>query len=140
MPRSQPLLAAVLTVVALAVAWLGTAHALASVEPARAEAVDASTYVFAALASTCLVIATCLFSVPWGLLGSVGVTASLWWGAGEARRRLYSGGWLDGMNDAVYLVPITAAGVCLIAVVTCSVMSAAAAPRPRERRAGNVVL
>lgn len=142
MPRSNPLAAAALSLVAVAIAWLGTAQALASADPHRIDSMNGTYYVLAAAVATCLVIATSLYSVPWAVLASVGVTAGLWWGAAEsvAILNVYSGGWMGGFNYLVYLVPISAAGVCLIAVVTCTVMSVSAAPRPTPRRPGHVML
>lgn len=142
MPRSHPLVAAALTLLALAVAWVGSAHALASTDPYRIDSIDAGSYVLAAVAATCLVVATCVCSVPWGLVGGVGVTAGLWWGAAVAHARMdeVSGGWMDGFNDIVFLVPIAAAGVALIALATCATV-AAVSPRERTGRTpGGVVL
>ena len=142
MPRSHPLVAAALSLLAVVVAWVGTAQALASTDPHRIDSINATVYVLAAVVATGLVIATCLCSVPWAVVASVGVTAGLWWGATESVAVLdvYSGGWMGGFNDLVYLVPLAAAGVCLVALVTCTVMTASAAPRPQGRRAGHVVL
>lgn len=142
MPRSQPLVAAALAVLALAVAWVGTAQSLASTDPHRIDSINATLYVLAALVATGLVIATCLCCLPVALLASIGVTAGLWWGAAEAVAVLdvHSGGWMGGFNDLLYLVPLAAAGVCLVALVTCSVMSASAAPRLQARQAGHAVL
>lgn len=119
MTRSRPLAAAVLTVVALAVAWLGTAHALSSADPSRADFIDERAFMLAAAAATAFVIGTCLCSWPWGLLASVGVTAGLWWGALETVQRTRDGGWDNWLVDAAFLVPIAAGVVSLIAVVTC---------------------
>ena len=142
MPRSHPLAAAALTFLALTAAWVGTAQALASTDPHRIDSINGTSYVLAALVATGLVIATCLCSLPWALLAGIGVTAGLWWGAAESVAILdvYSGGWMGGFNDLVYVVPLTAAGVCLIALATCSVMSVSAAPRPQARRAGAAIV
>ncbi|SEB77657.1 hypothetical protein SAMN04489844_1036 [Nocardioides exalbidus] len=142
MPRSHPLLAAALAFVAVALAWLGTAHALTAVDPYRIDSINATLYVLVAVAATGLVVAACLCSLPWALLAAVGVTAGLWWGASESVAVLdgHSGGWMGGFNYLVYLVPLSAAGVCLIALTTCSVVSASVAPRPQPRRPGGVVL
>ena len=130
MTRSRPLAAAVLTLVALAVAWLGTAHALSSADHSRADFIDERAFMLAAAAATAFVVGACLCSWAWGLLTGVGVTAGLWWGAVETVQRTRDGGWDSWLVDAAYLVPIAAGVVSLIAVVTC----VAAGGRSSSRR------
>jgi hypothetical protein len=115
---------------AVTVAWLGTVLALATAEGVIQvpdglgqtydnEFIEFGLYVATAVVSVGLVGLAAWWSWPPAAVGWVGTVGALWWGGSETVRRYDEGGWSDGLEVLVYIVPVTAgmAGPIVIVLV-----------------------
>ena len=122
--------AAAMACLAVAVAWLGTALALATAEgvtpvPGAGQTYDTEfiegwVYVATAVFAVDMVRLAAPLWWPAAAVGWVGAVAALWWGGSETVARYVESGWSDGLEVFVYIVPMAAVMVGLLLLAPCS--------------------
>ncbi|RYB94460.1 hypothetical protein EUA93_08950 [Nocardioides oleivorans] len=136
MPRTHASVALVPSVIAVALAWLGTAHALA----VDSYGIDGRVYLLAASGAAVLVVLACELCWHVGAVAGLGVVAGLWWGSAEYVESVGpGGGWLQGFEYVIFAVPLAAAIVVVVGIVTCAAMGTCP-PSAEHRSPGSVVL
>ncbi|MBS2936256.1 hypothetical protein KDN32_00695 [Nocardioides sp. J2M5] len=125
--RARSVWTAALAATAAAVAWSGTAVALA-VAPGvtvlggdtyDTEFIDGPFYLMAALLSLGLVAVAAAWSWRWAVAGLLASVGALTWGAAVCVRRYADSGWGDGLEVLVYVVPlgVAVAGLVLVTLI-----------------------